>query len=214
MTAVSQAEVLRPWSAPQFDGHLASARRNARAAAEAAEAEQRAWKQAEEAGRAAGLAAAKAEIDARLRALDAQSAALQNVLETLTRPLSRLDDELHAQIARLAMTIARSLVRRELRTDPAQVIGIVRDTVGLLPAGSRGVRVILHPDDAALLRERLAQPQFAEAWSVVEDPVLSRGDCRVVSEYAQVDARLETRIAAAVAELLGDERQSPREDEA
>lgn len=214
MTAVLQAEVLRPWSAPQFDGHPASARRNARAAAEAAEAEQHAWKQAEEAGRAAGLAAAKAEIDARLRALDAQTAALQNVLETLTRPLSRLDDELHGQIARLAMTIARSLVRRELRTDPTQVIGIVRDTVGLLPAGSRGVRVILHPDDAALLRERLAQPQSAEAWSVVEDPVLARGDCRVVSEYAQVDARLETRMAAAVAELLGDERQAAREDEA
>ncbi len=47
-----------------------------------------------------------------------------------------------------------ALLRRELRTDPAQIIGMVRDTVALMPAATRGVRVLLHPDDAALVRER------------------------------------------------------------
>jgi len=213
MTAVSTAEGPRAWSAPQFDGRVASPRRGARSVGELGGAEQRVWKEAEEAGRAAGLAAAQAEIAARHRALDAQSAALQSALLALSRPLAKLDDDLHEQVARLAIAIARNLVRRELRMDPAQVIGIVRDTVALLPASSRGVRVVLHPEDAGLLRERLALPQSAEAWSVVEDPVLSRGDCRVVSEYAQVDARLDTRIAAAMSELLGDERQAPRDGE-
>lgn len=213
MTANPEALALRAWSAPQFDGRVAAARRTTRSPGEMGAAEQRAWKEAEEAGRAAGLAAAQKEIAARHRALDAQTAALQASLVALSRPLARLDDEVHGQIARFALAIARNLLRRELRVDPAQVIGIVRDTVALLPASSRGVRVVLHPDDAALVRERLATPQAGEAWSITEDPVLSRGDCRVVSEFAQIDARLDTRLATAMSELLGDERQTSRDAE-
>jgi flagellar assembly protein FliH len=40
----------------------------------------------------------------------------------------------------------------------------------------------------------------------VEDPVMSRGGCRVSTETAQIDARLETRIGSVVSALLGDER--------
>ena len=58
----------------------------------------------------------------------------------------------------LAVTIARQLVRRELRIDPAQVIAIIRETVALLPAAARDVRVHLHPEDAAVVREKLATP--------------------------------------------------------
>ena len=136
--------------------------------------------------------------------------ALQNALGALTRPLSQVDDQVHGQIARLAVAIARGLIRRELRTDPAQVIGVVRETVALLPASVRGVRVLLHPEDAALVRQRLALPQADEAWTIAEDPVLSRGDCRVISEYAHIDSRIETRLAAVIAELLGDGRELPR----
>ncbi|MGC4028530.1 MAG: FliH/SctL family protein [Steroidobacteraceae bacterium] len=213
MAAAEQVPQLRPWSAPLIDGHLAAARRGARGAGEAELSAQRAWKEAEEAGRAAGLAAAQKEIAARLKALDAEAEALRAALQALTRPLAHVDDEVHAQIAHLATAIARGLLRRELKTDPAQIIGIVRDTVGLLPANARGMRVMLHPEDAALVRGRLATPQAGEAWSIVEDPVLSRGDCRVVTEHAQIDARLETRLSAAVATLLGDERRLPRSED-
>ena len=106
----------------------------------------------------------------------------------------------------LAFTLARQLVRRELRADPGQIIGIVRDTVALLPSAARDVRVHLHPEDARLLRERLAITTADRAWSIVEDPVLGRGGCRVTTENSQIDARLETRLGAALSALLGDER--------
>lgn len=216
--SAAQAEVsggrhhhlVQPWSAPAIGAN--GVKRPPRLPEEMQIGERKVWQEAEAAGRAAGLAAARAEIDARLRQLDATGRALETALQALARPLAQIDDNIHGQIAMLATALTRSLLRRELRTDPAQIIAIVRDTVALLPASARGVRVLLHPDDATLLRERLNVAGPEQAWAVVDDPALSRGDCRVHTEYAEIDARLETRLSEALVLLLGDERGTSRSE--
>lgn len=200
----------QPWSAPLIDGAIVPASSRRRLPEGLREEERRPYAEAEAAGKAAGMAAARKELDAMRAALDERARALQSMLDALGRPLAHVDEQVHEQIAMLAVRIASALVRRELRADPTQVIGIVRETVALLPASSRGVRVALHPDDAALVRERLAASGPEAAWSVVEDAVLARGDCRIYTDYAQIDARLETRLSEAIAALLGDERTLPR----
>jgi flagellar assembly protein FliH len=175
--------------------------------------QQRVLAAAEQAGHAAGMAAARKQMDAQLKKVEQTEANLLVALNALSRPLAQIDDEVHAQIAELALALAHGLLRRELRTDPSQVIGIVRETVALLPASARGVRIALHPEDAALVRERVKVAGPESAWSVVDDPVLGRGDCRVHTDYAQIDARIETRLKAMLAELLGDERARPRSAE-
>jgi flagellar assembly protein FliH len=205
--AVADAQA---WSAPQFDGIATLAARGRREPDGMREDERRRFAEAEAAGRAAGNAAAQKELNARLAGLDQHARALRAMLDAMARPLSQLDDQIHEQIATLATGIARALVRRELRMDPAQVIGIVRETVALLPASTRGVRVALHPEDAALVRERLVTSGPEAAWSIVDDPVLARGDCRVYTDYAQLDARLETRLNETLALLIGEERARPR----
>jgi flagellar assembly protein FliH len=117
-----------------------------------------------------------------------------------------MDDEIEQQLVSLAFTIAKHVVRRELRADPAQVIAVIRETVGLLPLAQRNVRVHLHPLDAAVVRERLSEPQAERAWTLVEDPVMSRGGCRVSTDSAQIDARLETRLMSVLNSLMGDAR--------
>jgi flagellar assembly protein FliH len=108
----------------------------------------------------------------------------------------------------LAGAIARALIRRELKTQPGQIVAVIRETVALLPASAREVRVHLHPEDAALVRESLAETTMDRAWAIAEDPVLSRGGCRVTSDNSTIDARVEARLGAAIAAALGDERQS------
>src|SRR5690606_3597440 len=200
----------RAWSAPEFDGHAIPGGRGRRASDEQQEEERRVLAEAQARGHAAGMAAVQREINAKLAALDAQHRRLTTALEALSRPLAQLDDQVHEQIALLAMRIARAVVRRELRIEPSQVIGIVRDTVALLPAATRGPRVLLHPEDAALVRERVLPAGPEAAWSIIEDPTLARGDCRVLTDHAQVDARVETRLTEALTALLGDERARPR----
>jgi flagellar assembly protein FliH len=200
--------VVQAWNAPAIGA--AGAARGVRKLQDLQGAERRVWQEAEAAGRAAGLEAARADIEARQRHLDDTTRRLESVLQALSRPLAQLDDNVHSQIALLATALTRALLRRELRTEPTQIIGIVRETVALLPASARGVRVMLHPEDAALMRERLSIAGPEQAWSVVDDPVLSRGDCRVQTDYAQIDARIETRLNEALALLLGDDRSAQR----
>jgi len=134
---------------------------------------------------------------------------LEGVLNLQARPLAELDEIVLRQLATLAGAIARQLVRRELRTQPEQIIAVIRETVALLPAAARDVRIHLHPEDAALVRERLVEPAAERAWTLVEDPVITRGGCRISSENSSIDAQVETRLGAAIAAVLGDERNQP-----
>jgi flagellar assembly protein FliH len=199
----------RAWSAPTLDGSavIGSGRR---LTSMQRDEERRVFAEAEAAGRAAGAAAAQKELNLRLAELAQRAQAMQAALDAMSRPLAQLDDQVHEQIAMLAVRIARAVVRRELRMEPSQIIGIVRDTVALLPASTRGPRVVLNPLDAALVRERVAAAGPEAAWSIVEDPVLARGDCRVHTDYAQLDARLDTRLNEALAALIGEERARER----
>lgn len=176
--------------------------------------EREAWEVGLKAGREAGIAAVRQEERARLAELDERVRRLGSILEFMTQPLRDLDAEVERQMALLAGAIARQVVRRELRMQPEQIVGVIRETVALLPASSREVRVHLHPDDAALVREQLREPGSEAAWNIVEDPVLTRGGCRVTSENSTIDARVEQRIGAAIAAVLGDERARGAEGKA
>jgi flagellar assembly protein FliH len=206
--------VVSVWDLPSISADSTS-RQIGRTVGELEEIEQRAFDEAyakgHEAGHAAGLAAGKAAAQVRMQPaldeLERQVESLQGVLDALSRPFQEFDVEVQEQLVQLALSIARHLVRRELRIEPAQVIAIIRETVGLLPAAARDVRVHLHPEDAALVREKLASPGAEPAWTLAEDPVMSRGGCRVTTQTAQIDARLEARIQAVAGALLGGEER-------
>jgi flagellar assembly protein FliH len=199
-TAVSR------WDLPPVAGKTVQGRRAGRTVSELEQVEQRAHKEAYTKGHAAGVAAARAESQQALNQLKTQVATLEKMLGAIAQPFRDLDAQVEEQLVQLAVTIARQLVRRELRTDPAQVIAIIRETVALLPAATRDVRVHLHPEDAAIVREKLATPTADRAWTIVEDPVLTRGGCRVTTDTAHIDQRLETRIQSIMAAILGEER--------
>jgi flagellar assembly protein FliH len=168
--------------------------------------ERDAWEHGYKAGHVEGVRKGELELKQRIAEVDVQIAALQVIIQTLAKPLDELDAGIENELTRLAMIIAKHLVRRELKLDPAQVIGIVRHTVGLLPIAARNIKVHLHPDDAAIVREKLATPVGEREWELREDPLMARGGCRVTTDTASIDARFEANIAAAMRGLLGDDR--------
>lgn len=201
------------WDMPLVSGKTIQGRRPGRTVSDLEEEERKLYQEATAKGREEGLAAARAESQQMLQQLKTQVARLEQVIGTFAQPLREMDSQVEDQLVSLAMMIARQLVRRELKTDPAQVIAVIRETVGLLPASARDVRVHLHPEDANVVRERLAMPATDRAWTIVEDPVMTRGGCRVTTDTAQIDARLETRINALMTAMLGDERAASRGSE-
>ena len=87
------------------------------------------------------------------------------------------------------------------------LVGVVREAINLLPVASQDVQVHLHPEDAALVRELLSPSDTDPAWVISEDPLLSRGGCRVSTQNSQIDATAEARLQAVIAAVAGDERQ-------
>jgi flagellar assembly protein FliH len=205
--------VAERWSLPTVDGPIVGMRRDSASRARDAEAARAsdAARQAEmERGYEAGVAAGRAELQKQSAALAASVARLEEILNRLCRPLAELEGEVEQQLILLALAVGKQLARRELKTDPGQITALIREAVGRLPAAAREVRVHLHPEDAAAIAERLATAGQERAWSVVEDPTLSRGGCLVRSENSQIDARLESRVNAMVSSMLGEERASAR----
>lgn len=191
----SHDEIARPLTAAQLEALHAQAYQEGFAEGRRA---------GEEAGYRQGRATGEAEAEVLI-------GRLQSILDLLAAPLEDLDREVEESLVALATSIARHLLRRELRTDPGQVIAVVREAVSVLPVSARNVRLHLNPADAALVRERMRVGEGEESrWQIVEDPVITRGGCRVSTDVSMVDASVEQRFAAVVARVLGEEREGER----
>ena len=141
-----------------------------------------------------------------LAEIQVQANRLMQIISTLHEPLAQLDDQMEKELVALSIAIARQIVRRELKADPGQIVAVVREAVASLPVGSRNVNLHLHPEDAALVRNALSLTGNDKTWRVIEDPLLTRGGCKVVTDISQIDATLDTRIAAIAATILGGGR--------
>ena len=162
-----------------------------------AEAHAEAFAQGLAEGREAGRGEVRAQVEK-----------LAGIFYDLAKPFEVLNAEVERELLTLAMALARQIVRRELKTDPTQIIGIIRDAIAALPVAAREVRVHLHPEDSAVVRQNLAPTESERAWTIIEDPVMARGGCQITTTTSRIDARLETRLAAILSELMGTERQT------
>ncbi len=163
--------------------------------------------------------------DAGLKELNQRVQYLEQIVQSLRGPLTELDETVEQQLAQLAMLVARQLVRRELRTDPGQVIGVVREALSMLPVTDRKVQLALHPEDAHMIRQSLSieegSPHAPEDTltsdhgriHIVDDPVQVRGGCRVLTETSEIDASVESRLNAVIARVLGGQRRTDKPED-
>jgi len=163
------------------------------------EIQQRAYDESYAQGYKEGLAAGQ-------KAIKAAAEHLQRSLGALNAPFAEMDEQVEQELVALAVAIARQVIRREIKADPGQVVAVVREAITSLPVASRNVRVFLNPDDAAVVREALSLTEGERAWQILEEPTMTRGGCRVVTDTSQVDANLESRLASIVTRLMGGER--------
>lgn len=138
-------------------------------------------------------------------------ASLRSIIELMSEPLKDLDNDIVNQLAQLSMTVAKQVVRRELHTDEGEIVGIVREAMSALPASTRKIILNIHPDDGDLIRNAfsLGEDDSDELrWKVIEDPMISRGGCKISSENSTIDASVESRLNRIINTLLGGERES------
>ncbi len=146
----------------------------------------------------------------------------EQILKFLTEPVEDINLEVEEELLALAMATAKQIIRREINADPGQIIAVIKEGIAALPSGANKIKVYLHPADAEIAREnlKLSAQKNAESdnieeqmWSVLEEPVLTRGGCRIETEFSQIDATIETRVAEIAAQIMGSERGAARQED-
>ncbi len=134
---------------------------------------------------------------------------LHKLIDFLEQPLQALNEEVELQLTQLAVSLAQQLVRRELRIEPGEIVGLIRDSVKLLPANARRINILINPEDASLVRSALSiDPNDDEqSWKLIEDPIITRGGCEIKTETSIINVTLENRLSELAASVLGGDRE-------
>ncbi len=162
-------------------------------------------RQARDAGFREGEAAGRAHAQA---AVGPVLERMARTIEELAALRPRLREQAEADLIRLAVAIARRVVRRELTVDPDAITGLVRAALEQL-AAHEVVRVRVHPEHEAAVRACLAGAGRAADVEVTGDAALERGGAVFETVRGSLDASAETQLAE-IERGLTDRLRSPR----
>lgn len=195
------------WELNSFDGGTAANTRESPPPA-GSTADPQARREGYEAGYREGLAAAKADV---ARATTAQMARLSDIISTLGRNLAQVEMQVSDEVLDFGITLARRIIGQSLVARPELVIDVVREGLQMLGQARAPARLLLHPDDARLVRQHLGDQGVLNGWTVAEDPGITPGGCRLESAGGELDATLETRWARMLA-AFGRDGQWPAQE--
>ena len=120
-------------------------------------------------------------------------AQIHAVLSSLQQAVGDLDQHIADQLLATSIEIANQVLRQSLQVKPELLLPVVREAVAALHPNMGHPALLVHPDDAALIRTHMGEHLAHNNWRIIEDPAITRGGCRVELGASEVDATLETR---------------------
>lgn len=123
----------------------------------------------------------------------AEAQRLAQLVAVLDESLQQIDQQLSQDMLTLALDIAKQMLRQALAVRPDLVLPVVREAMASLPQAGQHPHLILHPDDAALVRELMEDELAHFHWRIIEDARVERGGCRIETANSEIDATLESR---------------------
>ena len=133
-------------------------------------------------GLANGEAAAKTEAEH-----------IAQLAKSFTLSLETSESALADAILQLSLDLAAQVLCTSLQVKPELLIPVVREAMTALASPHGHPNLLLHPDDAAVVRQHMGEQLTHTGWRIIEDTQISRGGCRIENGGAEIDATLPTR---------------------
>ncbi|MHB1143966.1 MAG: flagellar assembly protein FliH [Thiobacillus sp.] len=127
---------------------------------------------------------------------------MKQLAESFGNTLDNLDFRLADMVLALALDVARQVVAGELAARPERILDVVNLALKQMAETSREARLVLNPDDAALVRPHLEQVLDKNRLRIVEDVRIVRGGCLIETVQGDLDATLPARWRQVV-QVLG-----------
>src|SRR5688572_29150350 len=128
---------------------------------------------------------------------------LTQTLQDLTRLRAEMIRQTERQMVQLALAVARRIVHREVSLDQDLLIAMARVALERLGDNARAT-VRLHPDDYHATGAARVGQALGTNVTVLADPKVERGGCRVESDLGTLDAGVDAQIQEIARALLGD----------
>jgi flagellar assembly protein FliH len=127
---------------------------------------------------------------------------MKQLADSFSSTLDNLDFRLADMVLELALDVARQVVAGELAARPERILDVVNLALKQMAETSREARLLLNPDDAALVRPHLDQVLDKNRLRIVEDVRIVRGGCLIETSQGDLDATLPARWRQVV-QVLG-----------
>ena len=127
---------------------------------------------------------------------------MKQLAESFGNTLDNFDFRLSDMLLALALDVARQVVAGELSARPERILDVVNLALRQMAESTREARLLLHPDDAALVRPQLDQVLDKTRLRIVEDVRIVRGGCLIETPQGDLDATLPARWRQVV-QVLG-----------
>ena len=130
---------------------------------------------------------------------------MKQLVESFDNTLDNLDFHLADMVLELALDVARQVIAGELAVRPQHILDVVNLALKQMAETSRGARLLLNPDDAAMVRPYLDQVLDKNRLRIVEDIRIVRGGCLIETPQGDLDATLASRWRQVV-QVLGSNK--------
>lgn len=111
-----------------------------------------------------------------------------SLASSFEQALEMADQKIEEDILDLALNIAKLMLKTKINVDPAIILPVVRDAIHYLPQVQKPARIVVHHEDARILRDQLGEELSEQAWQIQEDNNIERGGCLVETGENQIDA--------------------------
>ena len=118
---------------------------------------------------------------------------MRSVAATFGDAVAAADETIAADVLELALRLARGMVRTAFDVRPELIVPVVREAIGYLPVLQQPALLSLHPEDALIVRQGMADELTKGGWRIIEDAGIARGGCKVETASNQIDAQAQAR---------------------
>ncbi|WP_369789341.1 flagellar assembly protein FliH [Rouxiella sp. WC2420] len=135
----------------------------------------------------------------RIEAQQIEKAAFQKA----SRPFSLLIEQMNQALAgheirrreellQLVEKVTHQVIRCELALQPTQILALIDEALAGLPAKPEQLKIYLNPQEFQRIQD--IEPEKTLDWGLKADPEMQAGECRIITESAELDIGCKHRL--------------------
>lgn len=118
---------------------------------------------------------------------------LENITTAIAEAIKTVNEEVAQSLLDLSLSLAQHMVKQALEVKPEILLEVVKEAISTLPHFNAGAHIVVNPQDAEMLRDKMGEQLSHAGWKIFEDEKMSRGGARIETAHSQIDATLQNR---------------------